>query len=115
MPRSITQNITQHHWHTGEDRIIRHRDLDGADMSGFSLQWELFNPRTDVAVFTKTDGSGITVENAHAVNDRAVVTIDAADTVNLTPGTYKYEFSRTDAGNKLVMAVGSVTIVKGRL
>lgn len=120
MATTLTQNITTsaHHVHEGEDRTVRHDVVDGSEavvnMTGWALRWELYDS-AGTSKFIKTTGAGIAIGNGAGTGDRATVTIDAADTDGLAAGTYKYELTRTDSGNKIVLARGYVQIESMRV
>lgn len=107
-----------HHWHVGEDRVLHIDVLDAnglpQDMSGWSLDWELVDPGAGTAQITKTTGGGgITIGAGAGTNDRAIVVVDEADTQALAAtllAQYRHHLRRTDPGNQLVLAAGSVEI-----
>ena len=61
----------------------------------------------DLALITKTVGSGITITSA-ALGEFEVV-LSATDT-NLAPGKYTYSITRTNAGSVSVLTKGFLTI-----
>lgn len=104
-------------WHAGEDRQLNIDVTNAADsaqdMSGWSLTWVLRSKATDEDLVTKTVGSGISITNGDGTNDRAEVTVAAADTADLAAGLYHHHLRRTDSGNTIILAYGDVTLLAG--
>lgn len=103
------------HWYIGEDRTLRYpvTESDGSTaqtMTGWSLTWELLDRRGGTAVISKATGSGIVIGDHNGTDDRAVVTILAADSEDLEPGTYWYVLRRTNSGNAAVLAFGDAVL-----
>ena len=100
----------------GEDRTIRFvvKDSNGANVSSFSgwtFGWYLLprqNMATDDAdvLLTKTSASGIS-----ATAPNVDVSLDPADTGDLTARTYFYELWRTDSEDVTRLAYGPIVFV----
>lgn len=114
------QNATgQDRWFRGEDRSFTYeitvgRTTTSRDMSGWSgITWELkpaLDTATASAAISKTLGSGIAVGTGDATGSKITVTVDAADSVGLTPGSYIHTVRRTDSGSVGVLAEGTITL-----
>lgn len=106
------QNMTQ-----GEDRPIRHRVTDEngdpvLSFSGWTFAWYLLYKLNgelsgENLIFVKTTAGGDITPSAPNVT----ITIEPEDTEDLKAGTYFYEFWRTDSGNKVRLARGTVSII----
>ena len=102
----------------GEDTVITIDVVadDGVtpqNMAGWSLAWELKPlPSTAVASanISKTVGSGITIGDGSATDDRATITIDDDDTEGLDAGVYYHQLRRTDAGAEVILTVGDALL-----
>lgn len=100
----------------GEDRTLRYvvKDSNGmnvSDFSGWTFGWYLL-PRqnmptddTDV-LLTKTSASGIS-----ATAPNVDVSLDPADTDDLTARTYFYELWRTDTADVVRLAYGPIVFI----
>lgn len=105
-------------WFIGEDKVLTFTDEDGTDMSSWSITYELKRSQFhSTALVTKTVGSGITIGDGAATNDRATVAIADSDTEDNVPsgGTYYHQLRRTDAGNEKILARGDAVILESGL
>ncbi len=97
----------------GAKRAHRITVVDSADaaqaMTGWSLAY-VWRDANESAALTKTTSSGITIGNGSATDDRATVTIDAADTAALTGQKYTWALWRTDGTNDDVLAEGTLVL-----
>ena len=111
------------HVFIGEDRTIN-IDVNQADgttaqnMNGWALTWELTEKQGDTTILvSKTVGSGITIGDGDATDDRAAVTFADTDTESGSlpggAGLYWHVLRRTDAGSEAVIAYGSFLLQKG--
>jgi hypothetical protein len=66
-------------------------------------------PNDATILFALGIATGIVITNG--TTGIVTITIPAADTVGLTPGSYDLEFSRTDSGQNVVLARLSVTLL----
>lgn len=79
-------------------------------MTGWALEFMVTQLTSEI--LSKTTGSGITIGNGSGTDDRATITVAAADTANWAPGRlYRWALWRTDSGNKRPLAVGSLTVL----
>lgn len=99
----------------GETKQLQFSVTDSADspqtMTGWTLEFVI---RTQVgattALLTKTTASGIAIANGAGTNDRATVTLTAANTTAVGAGTFSYALRRSDSGSEQVLAYGSLVI-----
>lgn len=103
MPTNVNIGITDL-WHIGASRRFTLSVVDGDGnakaLTGSSVaSWRLTDiapsEGTPTTIFTKTIGSGVTIDGS----GNAVISIDEADTADLTPGDYYYEFRVADASD----------------
>lgn len=114
---ALVQHITsEDHVYVGTDRTIA-IDVDDAagaalSVAAFALTWELLTA-ADAVVVSKTTGAGtIVIGNGDGTNDRATVTIAAADTADLDPTKrYHHRLRRTDTGYVNPITVGTFEFV----
>ena len=114
---AVESNIGPSSWFINADHSIR-IDVVQADgvtpqtMTGWALEFTL---RAEAANGTGTEhitkttaGGAVTIGNGAGTNDRATVTILAADTATLKEGKY-YEFAlwRTDTGSRQPLVYGT--------
>ncbi len=102
------------HWFIGADQVFEFTVDDGVDPAGtnpvniaaYALEWVLREDRdSTAAILTKaTGGSGIVITDG--ANGKCQVTIDAADTLGLTPGIYFHTLRRTGTGTAVPLAFG---------
>lgn len=100
-------------WLAGEDKtitidVVQGDGLTPQQMAGWGLTWELkAYPDSTTALVSKTvAASGIVIGDGSLIDDRATITIDAADTSELTPGVYYHHLRRTDSGFSVVLSRG---------
>ena len=72
--------------------------ITGEDITGSTPVWKLYPFKSDVAVLSKSLGSGLTITNA--ASGVLQITLDAADTTNLG-GHYRHELQITDASSNV--------------
>ena len=99
------------HFMVGEDKQIYWDITDSAgvaqSMSGWTLSFVLRRSQNSAtSALTKTP----TVTTGSAAANRALLTLAAADTKNLAPGTYAYSVARTDSGYQQILAYGDFVI-----
>ena len=80
-------------------------------MAGWSLAYVWRNAVDRLVLNKATGGGGVVIGNGTAANDRAVVTIDAADTDGFA-GEYEAALWRTDTTNDDPLWVGTVVVTK---
>lgn len=80
-------------------------DDDPVDCSSFTLKLVVYNPQTNVEVFSMTEATGLSVGGA--ANNKIAIDVDATDLA--TPGSFKYELWRDDT-EKQVLATGAFVI-----
>ena len=106
-------NFTPGEDRTGRWAVVDANDDAETDFTGWTFAWYLVRSLDTAqgvtklaarALITKTSGDGIDSSTEPNVD----VTIDAADSVELAPGTYAYELWRTDSGNVRRLAYGSM-------
>lgn len=115
---TLADNLT-----IGEDRPLAYDvkqsdDTTAQTMTGWALTWELLDRRGGNVVLTKTTAGGsIVIGNGVGTNDRATVSIAAADTLALSFGAREYwcTLRRTDAGSAVELAFGTLPLLKGSL
>lgn len=82
------------------------------DLTGQALSWMLkasLNDPDASALVTKTTSAGITLTDP--TNGVCTVTLAAADTVDLDPGTYHHELKRTSPSS--VLTYGTCVLRRG--
>lgn len=82
--------------------------------SAWALEYKVWHPVTGTAVFTKTQGAGISVTQAGSAAQDAkfLVTIPDTDIEEADVSasvTYKWRFKRNDAGSEVIIDRGTVT------
>lgn len=80
-------------------------------MTGWALSWVITSVDKVTTHVTKTVGSGITIQNGVGTDDQAAIQVDAADTASLSPGTYRHQLIRTDAGSVRVLTFGKLVML----
>lgn len=102
-------------WFVGADKDLRITVYDGpesdttrevVDITGYSLEFILYDGNTPI--ITKTTGAGIAI--TIPIEGVAIVTIEDTDTDAIAGGDYGFELWRTDAGNEDVLSFGTVTL-----
>jgi hypothetical protein len=102
----------------GQDLTLRYLMRPPQDITGWSVTWTMRDSVGGNSIITKSVGSGITLtyptkgilDVALAASDTAAVT----PTVSLGSGLgYVWEIKRTDTGNNLVLARGSLILEQG--
>jgi hypothetical protein len=101
-------------WFIGEHKTLRFTITDGGtpptpiDITGWLVDWKISATNSGNMIFTKAVGTGIALTTpASGILD---VTINAADTIALTPGTYFYALRRTTVGSESELAYGSAVL-----
>ena len=113
---SKEQNFTaEDNWFKGERKQAVFDIVDEAEaaqtMTGWTLSFGMYRAgATGNAITPKTTASGIAISNGDGTDDRATVTVDAADTASLLAGTYYYELERTDSGAEQKLAFGTIIL-----
>ena len=108
---------TSDNWNPGEDATHRITVKNKADppvavaLTGMTLKYSIRRTRKGATLppFTdKTTSSGIALASSSGnTDDIAVVTINAADTTGMD-GKVFYVLERTDSGDKIVIAEGTI-------
>lgn len=110
---TITSAVRHVNFPAGAKRTHRIDVVDASSvaqaMTGWSLAY-VWRKADGTLALSKTTSSGITIGNGSGTDDRATVTIDAADTVSLAPGTYNYALWRTDSTNDDPLAYGTLVL-----
>ena len=110
---SVEVNITQSdNWFIDEDKVIEFTvlqsdDLTPEDITTWALEYVLCDS-AEVAQFTKTVGSGITITDGP--NGVLEVAVADSDTASLTAGKFSHRLRRTDLGLEAVLAHGAVLL-----
>lgn len=100
---------TTDEWYIGADKILRFTVVDAAGatqiITGWTVRFTMAKHVEDDPLITKaTGGSGISLSNpTEGILDVSIV---AADTEDMNPGTYYYSLWRTDSGAADVLAYG---------
>lgn len=110
-------NRKQVNFPAGAKRVHRIDVEDSAGapqtMTGWSLSYVWRVQVTGELAFSKaTGGSGITIGNGSGTDDRATVTIDRADTVNLEGTVYDWALWRTDGTDDDLLAGGTLVLAQ---
>lgn len=83
------------------------------NITGATIEWVLYNERTELNVLTKSTASGITITNGLA--GQFTVALIPADTSALGIQSYYHEAEVTDAGgNVSTVFTGYITILVSR-
>lgn len=109
---SIEQEIKEtDNWFKGEDKqfiftVYQSDDVTLQDLSGWTLQWDLRQvPESSVSILSKTPAI-----DADPATGICTVTIAAADTVSLAPGTYFHTLWRINSGSRSVLSHGNALL-----
>jgi hypothetical protein len=101
-------------WFIGEHKTLRFQVTDNStppvplDITGWVVDWKVSLTNSGDRLFTKSVGSGIALTTPlQGILD---VSINAADTLTLVPGTYFYALRRTTAGSESELAYGSMVL-----
>lgn len=102
-------NITEaHNWFTNTKKVIQFQITTGADPTAWELVWELRKSHTeDAYLIHKETGTGLTIDGP---NKLVSLTIDAADTADLEPGTYAHALKRTDSVQPTMLSRGTAVL-----
>jgi hypothetical protein len=77
-------------------------------MTGWEVDLVISNG--SAVVVHKSEEDGIVVSNGDDTDDRGTITIDPADSLGLTPGTYVLAFWRTDGEEDVPLAYGPIVL-----
>lgn len=100
----------------GEDKslVFNVTDTSGnpQTMTGWTLEFVIrrYTAQPTADLSKTTTGGAIAISNGSGTNDRATVTIAAADTLGMTPALYNYALHRTDSGGAQVLAYGTLLL-----
>lgn len=102
---------------TGEDKslVFTVTQADGStpqNITGWTLSWMLKRNLGDAdaaALITKTTAGGA-IALTTPLSGICTVTIEDVDTDALTPGTYRHELKRTNAGTETVLSYGTCVL-----
>lgn len=104
----------------GERKNIRIDVVDASgnpyNMTGKTLEWVIRKGSNGPVVLTKS-GAAITLTNNAGTNDRAIVALDADDTVDgltdeflINPGRYSHALRQADAGDEAILSYGDFVL-----
>lgn len=115
---AIQRDITaMDNWFAGEDKafidtIYQADGVTPENITSWAISFMVKKRAADLdslakVVKTVTDG-GIAITSA--ASGIITITVFAADTVAINPGTYRYEIKRTNTGQETVLTYGSCVI-----
>jgi hypothetical protein len=93
--------------------VITVQDNSGSpvNLTGATIKWVLV--KDDQAVLFKDNQSNGGVSITNAANGQCTLSIQAKDTISLTPGAYIHEARMIDSsGNSSIIFTGNVTVQK---
>ena len=93
--------------------ITQSDDITPQNMTGWTLTF-IMRSGTNSSRFSLTKSSpssGITIVNGSATNDKARVSIDAADTVSWPSGRASYALWRSDGTEDTPLAYGTINLI----
>lgn len=83
---------------------------DPLNMTGYSAAWVAYDGN-GTAVITKTTGDGISIGDGDGTNDKLTITLNPADTADLSAGIYGHQAEVTDgSSNPVTVAEGALTL-----
>jgi len=97
-------------FYRGEDITLTVTMTPVTDITGWTLQFTVRKQYGDTtALLAKTVGAGVTITDA--TNGVFTVALASAETTGLDLRAYVYDIQRTNAGNRTVLTIGSVTLL----
>jgi hypothetical protein len=104
---AIQQTLT---WARGEDILLNGTfPANPGSISGWTMVFEAKDPPGGASVATHFTATAVVTS---AVDATYTVTISSASTVSMDPGTYAWDFWRTDTSAKRQLAYGTLKLTQ---
>ena len=95
----------------GEDHVRPFIANPAQDITGWTIEFKIYEQYNGTVIFTKTIGSGIVIIDA--TSGQLTVTIYRADNISLSKAMYYYELRRSDTNHNTLLSYGDMRILKG--